>query len=218
MIPSWLQAKSDLRFMNEFRSLVHSLWAKEDAASKGGTRPIARGFTEYQQVIQARASENPEYTALRDRIAKGMTRAIRLAHRHAAVVDISVAPAPAIGGPIQPINLFYTVLRDTTWDGVGRQWVDDSLAQTVGACEAQVAKSFRQMVNPLCWIKEALVLAVRLPFILVSVSGFDVGKVEDHALGKLFKLLELAAIAYLLIAFGFSHADLKDLLSKVLGK
>jgi hypothetical protein len=120
--------------------------------------------------------------------------------------------------PIITLSLFRAIICDTSYTGVNRQLIYDALNQTIGECEARVAVEFRRLINPLYWIKEVLVLVIRIPFILIEASGFDVSKVEDHLLAKAFKLLEVVAIIYILIRLGLTKEQLQQVLMTLFPK
>ena len=49
---------------------------------------------------------------------------------------------------------------------------------------------------------------------LIEASGFDISKVEDHFLAKVFKLFEIGIIIYILIYFGINKEQLSQFLMK----
>jgi len=86
----------------------------------------------------------------------------------------------------------------------------DALNQTIGACENNVDIEFKRLINPLYWIKELLIIIIRIPFMLIEASGFDVTKFEDHFLSKLFKFLEIIIIIFILIKLGMKREQLSQ--------
>lgn len=69
----------------------------------------------------------------------------------------------------------------------------DLINQIKSAIKVQKVQAFGRLFNPLGWLQKVL----RIPFLLIQSTGFNVAKVEDHLLGKLFKLLELLLLIYL---------------------
>ena len=55
---------------------------------------------------------------------------------------------------------------------------------------------------------------IRIPFLIVQTSGFDVSKVEDHFLSKLFKFIEIIIILYILWRLGIEKESLRQILLK----
>ena len=223
---SYIQARSDLRFMQEFREAVLELWQFEDQAierlkSQGASLSSRdRKPEERQKLIQSEASKTRDYQQARDQVVKGVLRANRIASRLGVPAELECFPMPAMSGrmPIIQLSCFDAIIRDISYQGVGRQEIYDVLNQTIGECEARVALELRHLINPLYWIKELLVLVIRIPFLLVEASGFDVSKVEDRFLAKAFKLFEIAAIVYILVRLGLTQQDLKDFLMAVFSK
>jgi len=214
----YLQARSDLQFIKEFKGAVLRLWEFEKKASEtlhGSYHPLAG---EYQTALQSEASEIAGYQQAREQVARGIYRAIRIAQRLGVVIDIKSIPPMAVGGAIVPVNLFYAILKDTSYGGVTQQWIYDAMNQTVGACEARLDVEFRHLINPLYWLKAILVFSIGIPFMLIEASGFDVSKVEDHFLAKLFKLVEVGVIIYVLIRLGITKDQLQEILIRLFSK
>jgi hypothetical protein len=54
-----------------------------------------------------------------------------------------------------------------------------------------------------------------MPFLLFSLSGFNVEKIEDHLIAKVIKLFFILAIFYFLLKLGFPKDEIgKALLSR----
>jgi len=81
-----------------------------------------------------------------------------------------------------------------------------------------VERERRYLRNPLNWVKEALVFVLRIPFLLVKATGFDVAKVEDELWAKLFKLLYLLALIYIALRLGVAKAGIADFLKSLFAK
>lgn len=216
---SWRRAKADLVHVLKYQEDVAELWRFEDAAqtldaSFGGWR----GPSEHQAAVQDAAGRDPQYQVVRDRVARATNRIQRIAHQNGIAANLKSLPAPAVGGAIIPINLFDVVLHDNSHGGINRQWIVDALNQTRGAAVERVETEFRKLLNPLQWIKDALVLVLRIPFMLIEATGFDARKVEDHLVGKVFKFLELSVLLWIAVRLGFGRDELRALLEKLVAK
>jgi hypothetical protein len=178
---TWKRAKSDLARVLEYQTDLSELWKFEDAAAETLTRSFwsGHGPHEWQRAVQRRASQEPTYQVVRDRVARLTDRLKRIARQNGVASDMQSFPAPAVGGPVISINLFDAVLNDNSHRSIDRQWVIDALNKTRGAAAERVETEFWRLVNPLHWLWEALVLLLRLPFILIEATGFDVAKVEE---------------------------------------
>ncbi|MBI3933384.1 MAG: hypothetical protein HY316_01745 [Acidobacteria bacterium] len=84
--------------------------------------------------------------------------------------------------------------------------------------EADEKREFRKLVNPGWWVLGVLKFVIQIPFRLVSLSGFDVGKVEDHFLAKVFKLAEVIFILFVLWKLGIERTRLVDIVAGLLSK
>jgi len=209
---SYFQARSDLHFMREFAAAVLKLWELETK----GPKKLTDGQRRYtspskrQATIQWQASKIEGYAHVRERVVRGALRANRIARRLGVPIEYTSYPAPAAGGPIIELTVFDATFRDQSYDGVERRFTLDALDQAIGECEAQVNAEFRHLINPIYWVKEVLVFIIRIPFIVIEASGFDVSKVEDHFLGRAFKLLEIIALIAFLVWLGLTREELRQ--------
>ena len=62
-------------------------------------------------------------------------------------------------------------------------------------------------LNPAWWLWAAASFVLRIPFIVVSATGFDTEKFEAELWGKLLKVLEVVLIAYLLARLGLQQSS-----------
>lgn len=208
----YLQARSDLHFMREFAAVVLELWEIETKAAErltDGQRRYTSPRTR-KTTIQWQASKIESNVHVRERVVRGALRANRIARRLGVPIEYTSYPGPAAGGPIIELTLFDATFRDTSHDGVERRFTLDALDQTIGECEANVNAEFWRLINPFCWVKETLILIIRIPFIIIQWSGFDVSKVEDHFLGRVVKLLEIMVLIALLVWVGLTREELRQ--------
>lgn len=213
----YFQTKSDLEFMSQFRDDVVRLWNVETAFAANtqiGDQPMVSEKKRAIRVAANRSQEN--YQQMRAPVSSGVLRASRLARRFGVPTNYREIPPPLLGGPIIEAHLFHSVLADPSRGGIDNQMVYDALNQTISELEVQFEKDRRRLVNPLYWAIELLTLIVRFPFLLIEASGFDVHKVEDHIFGRLFKLLEIAILLYLLIRVGFTPEQLREAILKLI--
>jgi len=205
----YFKAKSDLEFIAAFRKDVLVLFEHEGKAAKTLRDQQTLVLpSEWKAVVQSVATrEDPTgYQGIRQRIAVGMTRAVRLARGLGVPVDFTSLPAPAIGGYPIPFNLFESVLMDISHgEGVKRQDILDTLNRAVGAAEDRVRIEWRHAINPAWWLWSLLVFVLRIPFIVLNAAGFDTDKFEDNLWSRLFKVGEVVAIAYFLAKLGVNR-------------
>jgi hypothetical protein len=211
---SYFQTKSDLKAVLDFRDAVVVLWKIESEAAAQLRHHDFMTPDDRRRAILRESAKVENYQEIRAKVARGTLRASRLARRLGVPIRLQSFPPLAIGGPVIDVDLFQAVLHDNSYGGIDRQLIYDALNQLTGELEAKTAKEFRQLVNPIYWVRELLVLIVRIPFIIIEASGFDVHKIEDHLFGKLFKVLEIAALIYILIRIGLTPEQLRDVMSR----
>ena len=217
----YFQAKKDLHFLQQFRAAVLSLWRIEGAAYdklRGHSPSLSSALldnNEWQRAMRSQANQDNSYQQTRESIARSVLRASRIADHCGVPIHLKSFPAPALGGPVIPVDLFQVILQDNSHGGIDKQIILDAINQTLGESEARVARERGRLINPFYWIKEGLVFIIRIPFMLFNASGFDVTKIEDHFISKVFKLAEVIAIAYILVRLGMTTEQISKLLDKL---
>jgi hypothetical protein len=211
----YITTKADIAFLKEFKEKVETLWALEARVGEHFKPSAFIMGNDYRQAVLDKATSSKEGKRLREELAKGIPRAIQIAYKNHVTIDVKSLPAPAVGGAIIPVNIFTAILKDTSYDGVDNNWIEDKINETIGRAELRARVELFNLFNPLYWLYSILVFVVRIPFHLVSVSGFNVSKVEDHFIGKLFKLAEVGIIVYILVKLGIEKTDMIDFLKSI---
>lgn len=208
--------------MKKFKADVRELWKQGNIATRnlkksGGLDYIYKKDKRVNAIV-SQAKRLDGYIELRERVSKGVLRAIPLANKFGVPVDVTSFPAPAIGGPSIPVNIFYSILHDTSHGNISRHMIIDAIDQTIGCLEVLVKKDIRRLINPFYWLKELIKLILRIPFLLIKATGFDVRKIEGHLFGRLFKLLELIVLMYFLIRLGLKIDAVQQVITAIFGK
>jgi hypothetical protein len=214
----YLEAKADFEFIRKFKADVEALWQIESGARANIQPSGAMPRKTWESIVRSEAREAGGYDESRQQVSKALLRAVRIGHEIGVPLDLISYPAPAVGGPVVRVNLFQAILEDDSHGGVGLTRIRDALDQTVGGCEERVERERRYLRNPLNWVKEALVFVLRIPFLLVKATGFDVAKVEGELWAKLFKLLYLLALIYVALRLGIAKAGIVDFLKSLFAK
>jgi hypothetical protein len=196
------QAKSDLAFMVQFRADVLELYEHEGRALQEIRQRGAFMTTrDVRNAIPAVANQNDVqgYQAVRARLATEMSRAVRIGRQLGVPADAVSYPAPAVGGPVIPFNLFEATLSDPSHgDGVDRQTVIDTLNRAVGAAHDKMNAERKHLYNPAWWLWSAVSFVLRIPFIIISATGLRIDKFEAGVGGIVVKVAEAVLIAYVL--------------------
>lgn len=212
---SFLEAKSDKEFVSKFIEEANEFMRIESEAELKLRPSSYLSSNEIQKYLQAECSKIDNYSNLRDTISKKVLRMRNLARKHNVPNVFQSIPPAMVGGAIIPVNIIYALLFDNSYQRVDRQMIWDCLMQIEGACENHYDKELKRLINPVNWVFEILSFIIRIPFILIETSGFNVSKVEDHILGKSFKVLSIAVIAYVLLRLGFKKEDLMSVVAKL---
>jgi hypothetical protein len=109
-------------------------------------------------------------------------------------------------------------ISDNSYGGIERQLILDTMNMIVGACEAHVEAEWKRLKNPLNWFKEGLKFILRIPFMIFEASGFSVSKVEEHLFAKLFKVVEVILIIYILFYLGLNREGIVETIKSIFAK
>ena len=206
----YFSSKSDLEFMENFQEKVKRLFALKNEIRKKFKPSVHVMGKDYHDAILNMATSSNEGKKLREELAQEIPRAVEIAYKNNVSIDYKSLPAPAIGGAIIPVNIFHAIIEDTSYDGIKESWIEDKINETIGQLKRRIRNDFYKLINPFYWIYSIFVFIIRIPFYLISISGFDVRKVEDHLLSKIFKLLEIILLVYVLLKFGIQKAQILE--------
>ena len=205
----YFRVKSDLKFMKGFLFSVRLLWEFEEKARKqinwsGWIGTPADGMS----LVQSVAGKMDGYEEQRENVARKIPQAIEIARRYRVPIDLQSFPPAIVGGPVIPVNMFRAILTDDSWGHIPNKRITDAINESIGQLETDEKREFRRLINPAWWVFEAFRFVIRIPFTLISLSGFDVSKFEDHVLAKLFKLVEIAVILFVLLRLGLERTKI----------
>lgn len=215
----YFDAKSNLAFARDFKEDVIELWRIEDLAA-----PTAHyGFmgripSERQKAIQRAAGSLDGYQEVRESVAQGLVKMVRLSRRSGLNLSVTSAPAPAVGGVIISQDILLAIISDGTHGGIERQMIIDSINQVIGQLKEKEEKEWRQLINPFYWLKVGFLFVLRLPAELIKLAGFNIEKFEEHFWGKLFQLFWIVGLIGFLIWLGFTIADIGEIIKNTVGK
>lgn len=208
----YFEAISDQNFVLEFGEKLSKFHAIEVKARDSLPRNSMGygGPSDLQNVVIREADKlDSDYPVLRDYLSRNMQRIKSIAKKHSIISDIVSYPPALIGGPVIPQNIFDSVLEDHSHSGIGYQTVHDKLQAIIGACNEHVRVEVRAIVNPLHWFKKLLFFVLRIPFILIEATGFDVGKFENTLFGNITKAIILAVLIWTAMNWlGFSKDEI----------
>ncbi len=97
------------------------------------------------------------------------------------------------------------------------QMILDGLNETIGLSEERVQSEWRNLLNPLHWLKVLFLFIIRLPVTLIGAAGFTVDKFEDHMWPKLLNLVWTLALIGILILLGVKNDQVIDVVLKKIG-
>ncbi len=193
-------AKYDLEFIKQYHTKVVRLFELEEM--------------DFRRVRPPEGEElRQEYADLREGIARDTQKVQRIAGSNRIPQVFQSYPAPAVGGPIIPVNVFSAILNDDGHAPMPRQRKLDILNELIGSIEERIRREFRQLINPLFWLNSLLQVVLRIPFWIFQSAGFKTESFEESLAGKILLLVEMVVLLALLSWLGFSNSELKELIA-----
>lgn len=193
--------KKDKETVEEFLPLVNEFWEVENRLQGRRTRP--------------EEGDAKRYKELREIIARKTPIVSKISRRAGIPGVLHSYPAPAIGGPVIPVNIYESILQDGPHGHIPNQRKLDTLNKLIGQLDGKIEYEFKKIVNPFFWLGLVIEKFLRIPFWLLSKTGFNISKVEDHFLGKLFKLIEVVVLIYISLRIGIPDGWVTTLLGGV---
>ena len=180
---------------------------KEDGAPYLGPQHM------FKRIREESAESNAEYSELRAEYAKLIPRSNEICDREGIAYYIEGRGAPIEGNlPFQGSIFEFPLNRPSDMMDIDTK-VRDTANQCIGALERRKGDELRQLINPIYWLRRAIVFVVRLPFTLLELSGFDVEIIQEHLIARLFQLVYVIALILILVRLGLtSLIDLSSLL------
>ncbi len=200
---NYLQYKKGLKKTLQFEVLLKEFCTLEDEERKHSSWTLGVNHTEEQLLLQKRCVKKyPEkYLDLRKKITQEMLTIRQIAWLVGIGTVRQSCPPPSPGGPIIPVDIFESILEDHGYSPTGNITRFDYINKLIGKLTKAKSDAFKQIFNPLSWLSFIL----KIPFLILKQTGFNVDKIEDALWGKLFKLVFLLFLVYGLLKLGFSH-------------
>lgn len=203
------ELKDVLSFKNnliELNKIEENFW--NDYSSKNKGFGISLNSRQIQSFIQRKCeSQSLEYKLLRTKIAQEIPKIKRIANN----IAIPTGRWSQLGRhePVL-VDVFESVLEDYGYEPTQHRTREDTIDRMIGILNEAKSSAFRRLFNPLNWIS----LLLRIPFLIVQQTGFNVLKIEDQIIGRGFKLLFLLIGIYVLFRLGFSKEDIIQLVGR----
>ena len=160
--------------------------------------------------------ESEESFKIRQQINLMFPEVNELARQAGAGVTYKSYPAPAVGGPILPVNMLASVVDQQMGHApVSRREILDVIDRSIGAAGAIQKREFRRMLNPLMWPIEIAAFIVRIPFLILRKAGLP-ASVEENIVSQVIKTV-MTLVLLLLAAYLGLEKYIGDVL-KTLGK
>ena len=212
----YFDLKSDLHHMNsllsKFERIVEIEKQTRERLRSHGTTYLTSAHM-FRTIREESSGASPEYASLRATYAKMIHRAVSICEREGNAHHIQGRAALLEGGTPFSDSIFALILNRPSDVADFDTTLRDDANRLIGALEGKLAAERRRILNPFHWLTALMTAIVRLPYTIISVSGFDVSKIEEHLIGKAIHLLYVVALLLILVRLGLgSSVDLLKIL------
>jgi hypothetical protein len=218
----YFDARDDLQYMERllvtFENIIEIEFTVRLINKAQGMQYLG-SYDMFKRIREDASKSNPQYLRIRNSYARMIPRAISICQRENISCQRSGQSAPIEGNISYQGTIFELALnRPSDLVDIDTD-LRDTVNKAIGAIQIRMSREWRQLINPLYWIGKAFVFLVKLPYNLLKLSGFDVDKIQEHLIARLFQLLYVIALILIFIHFGLNTViDLGSFLAGVIIK
>lgn len=170
----------------------------------------------YSSSSGAKAPESDESLILREKINLLIPSVTNDAERLGADIYYKSFPAPAVGGPVIPVNILQSVVdQDMGHAPLSKQTILDAINRCIGTAMTLRRHAFWRLILPWYWIIDVPATIARIPFLILRQAGLP-PKVEENIISQVIKFLLIMSMIATASYFGVkvTFPDLLQLISK----
>ena len=202
---NYFEARRAERLFREYRKLALEYW--------NARPPDERDFFD---TLSEKAPESLESVRLREQINLLYPEVNDLAMNLGVSVVFQSYPAPAIGGPVLPVNVLLSVVdQEMGHKPIEKQMILDMIDRCIGTAEVVKRRSLKRLLIPWYWLIDVPAIIVRFPFLILRNAGLP-ATVEENIVSQVIKALLVIVILAIGAYFGI-QIGVSDLL-KLFGK
>lgn len=158
--------------------------------------------------------ESKESVAIRQKIVEKLPYIEEAATMLGIGFEARSYPAPAVGGPILPVNLFRSAVDPQMGHAItDRNLISDTIIQV----RSQAGKVWQEILihslMPWNWVIDACAFLIRIPFIILRRAGLP-PKVEENIISHAIKILSIVVLLVFLAYKGVTISD--EFVTKIL--
>lgn len=184
---NYLSARKYRKVVTDFEKLANKYWAAlpEQHRSDFGEKFV------YE--------ESNESEKTREEICELLPYVEEAAQSFGINYTLRSYPAPAVGGPVIPVNIFRSVINPEIGHCVlDRKIITDTLIMARSVSYKAEGEALLHMLNPWNWFVDSCALFLRIPFIILRRAGVP-AKVEENIWANVVK----AVLGFSIIGFLF---------------
>jgi len=149
-----------------------------------------------QQLHQGQISyEDSEESAI---VRKGIVHLLPYVNEGGDALGIAYVvqsyPAPVVGGPILPVNLYRSIIDPTLGHKtIERTMIVDTIERSISIARKSEKEAIIHWLCPWNWLIDGCALIIRLPFLILRSAGLP-PKVEENIISQVIKVVSVIII------------------------
>jgi len=202
---NYFEARRAERLFREYRTLALEYW--------NARPPDERDFFD---TLSEKAPDSIESVRLREQINLLYPEVNDISMRLGVSVVFKRYPAPAIGGPVLPVNVLLSVVdQEMGHKPIETQMILDMIDRCIGTAKVVKRRSLKRLLIPWYWLIDVPAIIVRFPFLILRNAGLP-ATVEESIVSQVIKAILVIVILAICAYFGI-QIGVSDLL-KLFGK
>lgn len=165
-------------------------------------------------LVKFKYDDNEESAVIRMKIAHLLPLVEKAADSLGVSYIAQSYPAPAVGGPVLPVNIFHSVIEPEIGHSIlDRQLITDTIVRVKVVAQQEIKEQFIHMLLPWNWVIDLCALIIRFPFIILERAGLP-REIENNIVSQAIKIVGTIILVSFLIYKGvsLSGASLAELL------
>lgn len=156
----------------------------------------------YVRTSGVKAPESSGSIDLRQKINLLLPIVTNDAERLDAPINYTSYPAPAVGGPVIPVNILFCVVdQDMGHRPLSKQEILDAIDRCIGTAKTVRRHAFWRLILPWYWIIDIPATIARIPFLILRQAGLP-PKVEENIISQFIKFLLIISMIATASYFG----------------
>lgn len=188
---NFFQALNCKKVGRKFEQLAQDYWA-------------ALPVQQRSDMVRFQYRENDDSASMRMKISAMLPDIEEAAALLGVNFEATSYPAPAVGGPIVPVNIFRSVIDPQIGHStMDRKLIADTIVRVRRCAEKECQRQIIHYLQPWNWLIDLCAFIIRLPFLILRRAGLP-PKTEEALVSQIIKIVGVIVLVSFLAYKGIS--------------